>query len=203
MRHSLYKGATSLRPASIVPHQKMMDGQRIFLAKMRLQEQLGKEPSDYEIAKELSMSEEYVKSTKRIASISITYGMELLGKDGDKSLSIFDTEFAIEKKMGESNHDAKESVDHTVWRANVDSVLSCCLDSTEKRTLLIRYGLMDGTSKSVERTAELMALTGQSVREILRSAAAKLRESDIARGILENMGGGYSDNSNTFALNVF
>lgn len=203
VRHALYKGATSLRPASIVPHQKMMDGQRIFLAKMRLQEQLGREPSDSEIATELSMSKEFVTSTKKIARTSITYGMDLPGKDGDVSRSIFDTVFAIEKQMGESNHDVKQNVDNTVWRANVDSVLSCCLDSTEKRTLLIRYGLMDGKSKSVECTAELMALTGQSVREILRSAAVKLRQSDIARSILESMGGAGSDNSSPFALSVF
>ena len=52
-----------------------------------------------------------------------------------------------------------------------------CLDPIERRTLSIRYGLMDGLARSIETTSELMCQSKEQTRKVLQDAFDKLKES--------------------------
>lgn len=59
------------------------------------------------------------------------------------------------------------------------------LSPTEKRVLMLRFGLIDGVPKGVSTTAQLMTTTPESIRKIVNRSLLKLKKSSFA-DILED-----------------
>ena len=71
-----------------------------------------------------------------------------------------------------------------MWKVDFNAALDC-LNPQERRTIAIRYGLMDGKPRTVERTAALMCMSPEAVRLIVIAALEKLRQSPHADFLLE------------------
>ena len=134
-------------------------------------------PTDGEVAKYLQstglhVSEATIKWAKAVQNVHIvsadtSLGGDTLGEDMQQN-----TYLDLYMKADQSTD---FSVDKLMWRVDFQVALEC-LTPVEKRTLMIRYGLLpDGKPRSVGRTAELMCVTPEAIRLIVHSALEKLR----------------------------
>lgn len=168
IRADLYRGLTRLRPGCLASHYSVLFSNKAKRVKFQLQATLNRKPSDEEIASELKVKVETLVSlrseaTKRVVSPDFIY--KDASEDGRLPVSYFD--------LYMKNND----IDSIFWKSDFYDALSGCLSPIEKRVLDIRFGLIDGNTKSVERTAALMCLSAEGTRKIVIRALEKLRKS--------------------------
>merc|ERR1711871_851388 len=70
----------------------------------------------------------------------------------------------------------RKPTDELLWKIEFNAAILDELTGTERRTLSIRYGLMDGIPRSVEVTAQLMAESTEMTRQRLIKIFEKLRK---------------------------
>eukprot|EP00607_Mallomonas_marina_P007280 CAMPEP_0182419160 /NCGR_PEP_ID=MMETSP1167-20130531/3559_1 /TAXON_ID=2988 /ORGANISM="Mallomonas Sp, Strain CCMP3275" /LENGTH=144 /DNA_ID=CAMNT_0024593819 /DNA_START=814 /DNA_END=1248 /DNA_ORIENTATION=- len=85
-----------------------------------------------------------------------------------------------------STQDATHSREKDLWRNDFHNALNI-LTPLEKRTIAIRYGLMDGKVRNMETTAELMCLSQEGTRVVIARAMGKLRNSSAAKLLAEGV----------------
>jgi DNA-directed RNA polymerase sigma subunit (sigma70/sigma32) len=71
------------------------------------------------------------------------------------------------------------------WQIDFLAALDC-LESAEKRMVILRYGLLDGKPRTNDKTAELMCVATETVRSTIRNALHKIAQSTYAK-ILEEI----------------
>lgn len=183
IRHELYKGMTSLRPGSFLSHKSMMLCYQAYRARSKLHEVLQRVPTDLEVATFLKVSVDTLKGVlddAKTKSTIISAQTNLGGVTGTNKGESFTTYLDLFLKADQTNF----AVEKALWQVEFVQVLDC-LNATERRTLCLRYGLTDGTARSIDRTAELMCATPEGVRKILLRAMDKLRNSPLAATLEE------------------
>jgi RNA polymerase sigma factor (sigma-70 family) len=189
VRSALYRGLTSLKPGAFSIAQNSKAAVVYLRAKKVygiLKEQLGRAPTDAEIAtymtrSGLHVSRETIQWARDVMNVKVISAETNLGCSTDGSCEDgLNTYLDLYLKADQ----ADISIDKMLWNVDFNSAMNC-LSPQEKRTLSIRYGLMDGTPRTVERTAELMCITPEGVRLIVASALEKLRQSPDAALLME------------------
>lgn len=180
VRSELYKGLTNLRPGSFLPHRTVMMGFRAHKAKQRLAELLGRDPTDDEVASTLKMDVRTLRSVlydtklkKTIISGQSNLGSSEKSRDKGGAENLATSYFDLFLKADQAHF----NLDSLLWKVEFQQTLEECLTATERRTLCLRYGLLDNKCRSVDRTAELMCVSQEGVRQIVVSALEKLRKS--------------------------
>jgi RNA polymerase primary sigma factor len=133
---------------------------------MRLQEELGREPTDEELADELDMTATRVRQM-RMASIRPASLDAPIGDDDSNNFSD-----VVEDENATSPYDNLE--DKTVTDMLQDMVKH--LDPREATILRFRFGLDGGTEKTLEEVGEKFGVTRERVRQIQNLALRKLRK---------------------------
>jgi RNA polymerase primary sigma factor len=133
---------------------------------MKLQEELGREPTDEELADELGMTAARVRQMRlaaiRPASLDAPIG-------DDESNNFADV---VEDENATSPYDNLE--DKTVTGMLQDMVKH--LDEREATILTYRFGLDGGSEKTLEEVGEKFGVTRERVRQIQNLALKKLRK---------------------------
>jgi RNA polymerase primary sigma factor len=133
---------------------------------MKLQEELGREPTDDELADELGMTAARVRQMRlaaiRPASLDAPIG-------DDESNNFADV---VEDENATSPYENLE--DKTVTGMLQDMVQH--LDAREATILRYRFGLDGGTEKTLEEVGEKFGVTRERVRQIQNLALKKLRK---------------------------
>jgi RNA polymerase primary sigma factor len=133
---------------------------------MKLQEELGREPTDEELADELGMTAARVRQMRlaaiRPASLDAPIG-------DDESNNFADV---VEDENATSPYDNLE--DKTVTGMLQDMVKH--LDEREATILRYRFGLDGGSEKTLEEVGEKFGVTRERVRQIQNLALKKLRK---------------------------
>ncbi|MCL4216187.1 MAG: RNA polymerase sigma factor RpoD [Candidatus Hydrogenedentes bacterium] len=137
----------------------------------RLVQTLGREPSAEEIAEEMQMSADKVRSILKIAQEAISLETPV-GDDGDSNFGDF-----IEDKTAESPANATA---FTVFQERLDEVLST-LTEREEKVLRLRFGLGDGYPRTLEEVGSVFNVTRERVRQIEAKALRKMRHPTRAR----------------------
>jgi RNA polymerase primary sigma factor len=161
MRRALANQSKTIRlPSHVV--EKLC---RMRRAATKLQEELGREPSDEELGVELGMSAERV-TRLRIAAIRPASLEMSLGDDDTSRLADLVPDERIE-------HPAKDIEE----RANVDLMreLITKLDSRESRILSYRFGLDGGSERTLEEVGQKFGVTRERIRQLQNAALLKLR----------------------------
>lgn len=177
VRSELYKGLTKLRPGTHTPHKVMMVNAKLQKAQNYLKYTLKRNPTDEELGKYVNMKVDVIKSVRREAKLKVmsdTMSKDSRGKSddsGDSSLSYFD--------LGMKSNPETSHLETLFWKVEFNSALDV-LTPAEKRTISIRFGLMDGRPRSVETTAELMSESAEQTRRTIIKAMEKLKNSDFA-----------------------
>ena len=131
----------------------------------RLLQELGREPTPEEIAKEMEISEERVREIQKIAQDPVSLETPI-GEEEDSHLSDF-----IEDEQSTAPTD---SVSVTMLKEQLLGVLDT-LTPREEKVLRLRYGLDDGRPRTLEEVGKEFNVTRERIRQIEAKALRKLR----------------------------
>jgi RNA polymerase primary sigma factor len=126
---------------------------------------LGREPTPWELAAELDMTPERVTEVRKYGREPISLHTPL-GEDGDSELGdLIEDSDAI--KPG-------EAVSFTLLQEQLHSVLGT-LSEREAGVVSLRFGLADGQPKTLDEIGNVYAVTRERIRQIESKAMYKLR----------------------------
>ena len=144
----------------------------------RMTQELNREPTMDELAKELDMEPskiEYVMKIKQdIHSLDAGVGRD--GEEEDSVLGDF-----IED---EDSTTPEESASNQLLKEQVQAILSS-LSDREQKIVKMRFGLDNGKSHTLEEVGQEFAVTRERIRQIEAKALAKLRKHKDAKKLHE------------------
>lgn len=142
---------------------------KLLRTQRRMTQELNREPSIEELAKELEMEPEKVEYVMKIKQDiqSLDAGVGRDGEDEDSVLQDF-----IED---EESATPEESATSQLLKEQVQSVLST-LSDREQKIIRMRFGLDNGKSHTLEEVGQEFAVTRERIRQIEAKALAKLRK---------------------------
>jgi RNA polymerase primary sigma factor len=137
----------------------------------RLLQELGREPTDEEIAEEMGLTSERVREIIRVSQEPVSLETPI-GEEEDSSLGDF-----VEDRDAAAPPDVASLV---VLRDEMESVLDT-LTPRERRVLQLRFGLLDGHQRTLEEVGKRFGVTRERVRQIEAKALRKLRHPSRSR----------------------
>lgn len=132
----------------------------------RLHDELGREPSDEEIADEMNMPIGRIRKMRRAMLSTISLDAQL-GDDDSSTVS--------EVVADERATTAYQDLDHRTRSDLVRELLSR-LNDRELTILRQRFGLEGGSEKTLEEVGESFSLTRERIRQLQNIALTKLRK---------------------------
>lgn len=138
---------------------------KLVKAQSRLKQQLHRDPTVEELARELEVSVERVNEILRIANEPLSLETPV-GEKENSQLGDF-----IESESSPSPSDATLNL---IRREQIDEVLSR-LTPREREVLILRFGLEDGLPLTLEEVGQKLHVTRERVRQIELRALKKLR----------------------------
>ena len=154
---------------------------KLLRTQRRMTQELNREPSIEELAKELEMEPEKVEYVIKIKQdiTSLDAGVGRDGEDEDSVLGDF-----IEDEEGAT---PEESATSQLLKEQVQAVLST-LSEREQKIIKMRFGLENGKSHTLEEVGQEFAVTRERIRQIEAKALAKLRKHKDAKKLHEYLG---------------
>lgn len=146
----------------------------------QLVQELGRTPTNEEIAKEMGIDVEKVREVRKIAQEPVSLEAPI-GEEDDSHLGDF-----IEDEKALAPDDA---ANQTMLKEQLEEILSS-LSDREKRVIEMRFGLIDGVPKTLEDVGKEFDVTRERIRQIEAKAIRKLRrpgKSDKIRDYLEGL----------------
>jgi len=137
----------------------------------RLAQEYGREPNSKEIGKRMDLPPAKVREIVKVAQLPVSLESPI-GEEEDSHLSDF-----IEDR------DALPPVDAAskqLLKEQIDEVLSH-LTPREQRVLVLRFGLEDGRSRTLEEVGQEFRVTRERIRQIEAKALRKLRHPSRSR----------------------
>ncbi len=154
---------------------------KLLRTQRRMTQELNREPTIEELAKELEMEPEKVEYVIKIKQdiTSLDAGVGRDGEDEDSTLGEF-----IED---EDSATPEESATNQLLKEQVQSVLST-LSDREQKIIKMRFGLEGGKSHTLEEVGQEFAVTRERIRQIEAKALAKLRKHKDSKKLHEYLG---------------
>lgn len=166
IRQTITKGIADQSRTIRVPVHMAEAINKVNRAHNKLVQALGREPYPEEIAQELDLPVEKVKSIMNVSKRPISLDKPVGDEDGDTTLSDFieDDNIISPEKIAE----------RTLLRKQVEAVLST-LTKRERRVIKLRFGIGDQTPRTLEEVGHIFDITRERVRQIEEKAKEKLR----------------------------
>ncbi len=137
----------------------------------RLVQELGREPTTEELADYLDLTVEKVRKVMKIAQEPVSIETPV-GEEDDSHLGDF-----IEDCDNESPSDAVINLNLRQQTAQVLKTLT----PREERAIKMRFGLYDGSERTLEEVGQSFAVTRERIRQIEAKALRKLRHPSRSR----------------------
>ena len=144
---------------------------KLMRTSRKLVQQYGREPSPDEIALEMEMSADKVRSILKIAQEAISLETPV-GDEGDSNFGDFIPDSSAENPAN--------STAFTVFQEKLDEVLKS-LTEREEKVLRLRFGLGDGYPRTLEEVGSVFNVTRERVRQIEAKALRKMRHPTRAK----------------------
>jgi RNA polymerase primary sigma factor len=143
-----------------------------------LLQDLGREPTPEELAKEMDISAEKVLEIQQYAREPISLD-QTIGDEGDSQLGDFieDSEAVV----------AVDAVSFTLLQDQLQSVLAT-LSEREAGVVRLRFGLTDGQPRTLDEIGQVYGVTRERIRQIESKTRSKLRHpsrSQVLRDYLD------------------
>ena len=133
--------------------------------------ELNREPTDEELAKKMGMSPDKVREVIKIAQDPVSLETPI-GEEDDSHLGDFVPD--------ESNMSPEDFTIHEMLKEEIGDVL-LTLTEREEQVLRLRFGLDDGSSKTLEEVGQMFGVTRERIRQIEAKALRKLRHPSRSR----------------------
>ncbi len=156
--------ADQARTIRIPVHMVETINKLIRVSRQLLQE-LGREPSDDELAKEMQMPVEKVREIRKIAQEPVSLETPI-GEEEDSHLGDFIPDEDIPAPA--------DAAAFTLLKEQLIEVLDTLTDREEK-VLRLRFGLDDGRARTLEEVGREFKVTRERIRQIEAKALRKLR----------------------------
>lgn len=131
----------------------------------QLVQELGREPTSAEIAERMGISEEKVDEIKKISQEPVSLETPI-GEEEDSHLGDF---IPDDEVLSPS-----EAAAYSLLKEQLGEVLDT-LTEREKKVLILRFGLGDGRSRTLEEVGKEFNVTRERIRQIEAKALRKLR----------------------------
>ncbi|MBC7242995.1 MAG: sigma-70 family RNA polymerase sigma factor [Anaerolineae bacterium] len=138
---------------------------RLHNAEELLNDRLGRQPTDEEIAQELGLALSRVRWLRRIARHTVSLETPI-GEDGDNSLGDF--------VQDDDTSSPTEKASQTLLKQEVAKLLEH-LKPREAEIIRLRFGFVDGRSYTLKEVGEKLGITRERVRQIESKALRRLR----------------------------
>lgn len=144
---------------------------RVIRSSRTLTQELGREPGAAELASYLGMTEEKVKEILKFSQEPVSLETPI-GEEDDSHLGDFIRDESIPVPA--------EAATFTVLQEQLVEVLGT-LTEREQRVLRLRFGLEDGTARTLEEVGREFNVTRERIRQIEAKALRKLRHPSRSR----------------------
>lgn len=162
--------ADQARTIRIPVHMVETINKLIRVSRQLLQE-LGREPSPEEIAKEMNMPVDRVRDILKISQEPVSLETPI-GEEEDSHLGDFIQDDNVPVPA--------DAAAFTLLKEQLDEVLGTLTDR-EQKVLKLRFGLQDGRSRTLEEVGKEFNVTRERIRQIEAKALRKLRHPSRSR----------------------
>ena len=138
---------------------------------------LGREPSDEELAKKMNITVEKVREVIKISQDPVSLETPI-GEEDDSHLGDF--------LKDESSLSPEEYTENEILKEEIKQVLMS-LQPREQEVLELRFGLIDGTCHTLEEVGKKFNVTRERIRQIEAKALRKLRHPSRAKKLKDFM----------------
>ena len=136
-----------------------------------LHQELGREPTDAELATALGDTVDNIRAARRISTQELSLDAPV--ERQDRSASSFG-----ERVAGTEGNDIEERTDMALRREFIEKLFERLLTPRERKILSLYYGLEEGSEAlTLEKIGALLGVTRERIRQIRERAFEKLRES--------------------------
>ena len=150
---------------------------RMGRAQSFLAQELGREPTDQEVATALNETVDNIRSARRMTSTEVSLDAPVARQD--RSASTFG-----ERVAGTGGGEIEEMTDCRLQREFIDRIFERHLTPRERKILSLYYGLEEGSEAlTLEKIGELLGVTRERIRQIRERAFEKLRDSPDVRSL--------------------
>ena len=141
----------------------------------QLTQDLNREPTDEEIAKNLGISIEKVREVYKISQDPVSLETPI-GEEDDSHLGDF---IKDERTMGPEEYATIEML-----KEELQGVLGTLTDREEK-VLRLRFGLDDGQCRTLEEVGQIFGVTRERIRQIEAKALRKLKNPNRSKKLID------------------
>ena len=143
-----------------------------------LSQELGREPTDREIAKALDDSVANVRNARRMTAADVSLDAPIDRTDKDAAT-------LGERFAGQEGSEIEDHTDGNLMREFIDRTFEKYLTPRECKILYLYYGLEEGSEGlTLEKIGALMGVTRERIRQIRERAFEKLRESPDGQALM-------------------
>ena len=140
--------------------------------------ELNREPSEEELAEKMGISVEKVREVMKISQDPVSLETPI-GEEDDSHLGDF---IKDERSMSPEEYATNE-----ILKEEIGNVLMT-LQEREREVLELRFGLIDGTSHTLEEVGKRFNVTRERIRQIEAKALRKLRHPSRAKKLKDFLG---------------
>ncbi len=151
---------------------------KLIRTSRHLLQQLGREPTPEEIAKEMEIPVERVMEIQKIAQDPVSLETPI-GEEEDSHLGDF-----IQDDDSPAPHDAASYI---LLREQLEEIMQT-LTPREAKVLKLRFGLEDGKARTLEEVGKEFDVTRERIRQIEAKALRKLRHPSRSKKLRDYMG---------------
>ena len=150
---------------------------KLIRTSRHLLQQLGREPTPEEIAKEMEIPVEKVMEIQKIAQDPVSLETPI-GEEDDSHLGDF--------IQDEDSPAPQDSAAYTLLREQLEDVMNT-LTPREAKVLKLRFGLEDGRARTLEEVGREFKVTRERIRQIEAKALRKLRHPSRSKKLKDYM----------------
>ena len=150
---------------------------KLIRTSRHLLQQLGREPTPEEIAKEMEIPVEKVVEIQKIAQDPVSLETPI-GEEDDSHLGDF--------IQDDDSPAPQDSVAYTLLKEQLDEVMGT-LTPREAKVLKLRFGLEDGKARTLEEVGKEFKVTRERIRQIEAKALRKLRHPSRSKKLKDYM----------------
>ncbi len=144
---------------------------KLIRTSRQLVQVLGREPTSAEIAKQMDIPEAKVRKVLKIMRVPISLETPI-GEEGNSHLSdLIEDRTEISPAEAVMNVNLKERTAHVLRT----------LSSREEKIIRMRFGMEDGSERTLEEVGRSFAVTRERIRQIEAKALRKLRQPSRSR----------------------
>ena len=139
--------------------------------------ELNREPTDEELAEKMNLSVDKIREVIKIAQEPVSLETPI-GEEDDSHLGDF--------VKDERSMSPEEFTIHELLKDEISDVL-LTLTEREEQVLRLRFGLDDGSCKTLEEVGQMFGVTRERIRQIEAKALRKLRHPSRSRKLKDFM----------------